>query len=113
MFGFSARTHVSNENCSSPKPLLSLPCRSESVRCAAAVRHSRRNVPKGSRLHVRRCDRQTSVLCESSSDRNASQEILQIVIAPADAAAEREGGVVEDVVDSAADEKQRGVRFLR
>src|SRR5437764_422704 len=48
----------------------------------------------------------------SSAQGNAADQIFQIVVAPADSAAEREGGLIEDVVDAGAQEKHRRVRFL-
>ena len=46
------------------------------------------------------------------SHRNAAQQILQVLVAPADSAAEDEGRVVEGVVDAGAEEELRRVRLL-
>src|ERR1700682_4813726 len=46
------------------------------------------------------------------SQRNASDQILEVIIAPADAAAEGKRGLVEDVVRAAGDEQHRRGRLL-
>src|SRR5713101_6501984 len=48
----------------------------------------------------------------SLPDRNAPDQVLQILVAPANAAAERERGVVQDVVHAGGDEDHRRARFL-
>src|SRR5438445_13238761 len=45
-------------------------------------------------------------------NRNASQQVLQIIIPPPNARAEREGHVVERVVHAAAKEERGGVLLL-
>src|SRR5581483_2789184 len=45
-------------------------------------------------------------------DRHAAQQILQIIVAPPDPAADRKRRVVEDVVDTGGEEQHRRVRFL-
>src|SRR5881628_1632924 len=68
--------------------------------------------PKESTPHARRSIHRKSKQFGSSADRNAAEQVLQIIIAPADSAAERERRVVENIVDTAGEEQHWRVRFL-
>src|SRR5207244_8516140 len=57
--------------------------------------------------------RTVRIKCSSLPDRNAPQQILQIIIPPPNPRPERERNVVQRVVDAAADEERGRVLLLR